>query len=94
MYLAVKNVQPLPNYHLILTFANGEKRHFDMNPYLETGIFKELQDVSLFNSVRISFDTIEWDNEADMDPEILYKESKAIESQIASEPTTDYGVQR
>lgn len=39
-----------------------------MNPYLETGIFKKLQDVSLFNSVRISFDTIEWDNEADMDP--------------------------
>ncbi len=90
MCLTVKNVQPLSNYYLILTFANGEKREFDMNPYLETGIFKELQDVSLFNSVRVSFDTLEWDNEADMDP--LYKESNVIDSQIASEPMTDNGI--
>jgi hypothetical protein len=92
MYLAVKNVQPISNYRLILTFVNGEKRQFDMNPYLETGIFKELKNVSLFNSVRVSFDTIEWDNKADMDPEILYKESVEIESQIASEPTNEYGI--
>ncbi len=91
MYLAVKNVQPLPNYQLMLTFANGERRQFDMTPYLETGIFTELKDISLFNTVRVSFDTIEWDNEADLDPEILYKNSVAMESQIASEPTADYG---
>ena len=94
MYLAVINVQPVSNYQLILTFANGEKRLFDLNPYLETGIFKELKDVSLFNSVRVSFDTIAWDNEADIDPEILYKESTVIESQIASEPTADYGIDK
>lgn len=90
MYLAVKQVKPVSNYHLILTFANGEKRKFDMKPYLDLGIFKELKDISKFNTVRISFDTIEWDNEADMDPEILYKESTLIENQIASEPTDNY----
>jgi hypothetical protein len=90
MYLAVKKVQPTSNYQLILTFANGEIRQFDMNPYLETGIFQELKNLSVFNTVRVSFDTIEWDNEADMDPEILYKESKMIQSQIASEPTIEY----
>ena len=90
MYLAVKNVQPAPNYHLILTFANGEKRQFDMGPYLKTGIFKDLHDVSLFNSVRVSFDTIEWDNGADIDPEILFTESTAIDTQIASEPKSEY----
>lgn len=90
MYLAVKKVQPIDNYRLILTFSNGEKRQFDMNPYLETGIFKELQDVSIFNSVRVSFDSIEWDNDADMDPEILYTESTIIESQMASEPKSEY----
>jgi len=40
MYLAIKNVQPTSNYQLILTFENGEKRQFDMNPYLGLGIFK------------------------------------------------------
>lgn len=76
MYLAIKNVQPEPHYQLILTFENGEKRQFDMNPYLGIGIFKELKDVSLFNSVKVSFDSIEWNNEADLDPEILYNNNK------------------
>lgn len=79
MYLAVKNVKPICNYNLILTFENGERRQFDMNPFLNIGIFKELRDVSKFNSVKVSFDTIEWDNEADLDPEILYHSSIKIE---------------
>lgn len=79
MYLAIKKVQPTSDYQLILTFENGEKRQFDMNPYLNIGIFRELKDVSKFNSVKVSFDTIEWDNEADLDPEMLYNESKKIE---------------
>ncbi len=78
MYLAVKSVKPIDNYNLILTFENGEKRQFDMNPFLDKGIFKELRDPSIFNSVKVSFDTIQWDNEADLDPEILYKHSKKI----------------
>jgi hypothetical protein len=78
MYLAVKGVKPINNYNLILTFSNGEKRQFDMNPYLDKGIFQELRDISKFNTVRLSFDTIEWENEADLDPEILYKYSVKI----------------
>jgi len=78
MYLAVKKVKPSNNYLLILTFENGEKREFDMKPYLETGIFKELKDLSVFNSVRVCFDSIEWNNEADLDPEVLYKNSRPI----------------
>lgn len=66
------------DYTLILTFDNGEVKVFDMKPYLNLGIFKELKDLKLFNSVRKSFDSVEWSNEADMDPEILYYESKSI----------------
>ncbi|HEY5507866.1 MAG TPA: DUF2442 domain-containing protein [Paludibacter sp.] len=78
MYLAIKNVQPLPNYNLILTFENGEKRQFDMNPYLNLGVFQELKDVSKFNTVRVSFYTIEWENEVDFDPEVLYQYSEKL----------------
>lgn len=73
MYLSVKEVRTLDEYKLLLTFENGEVRLFDMNPYLDKGIFKELKDVSLFKSARVSFDTVEWKNEADMDPETLYE---------------------
>ncbi len=79
MNLSVKDVQPKDNYLLLLTFENGEKRIFDMKPYLDFGIFEELKDVNIFKSVRISFDTIEWSNEADIDPKMLYQKSTRIQ---------------
>jgi len=79
MYLAIKQVKPLDNYNLLLTFENGERKQFDMSPYLNIKIFQELKDEKLFRIVKTNFDTIEWDNEADIDPEILYKESKTID---------------
>lgn len=44
-----------------------------MKPYLDLGIFQELKDLNLFKTVRTSFDSIEWDNEADFDPENALK---------------------
>lgn len=78
MYLSIIEVKPNPDYLLNLTFENGEVRQFDMKPHLNFGIFQELKDLSLFNTIRISFDTIEWDNKADLDPEFLYRESQQI----------------
>jgi hypothetical protein len=79
MYLAIKDVKPQDNYLLLLTFENGEKRQFDMKPYLDFGIFQELKDLRLFKTVKTSFDSIEWDNEADFDPEILYQKSLRVD---------------
>jgi len=55
----ITNVEPLKNYLLHLTYNNGERRHFEGKPILDLGIFKELKDINVFNSVRKSFDTIE-----------------------------------
>ena len=78
MYPAVKEVKPGADYTLLLTFDNGDKKRFDMKPYLEKGIFRELKDISKFNTVHISFDTIEWENEADFDPQVLYVEGEIV----------------
>ncbi|MBT3209756.1 MAG: DUF2442 domain-containing protein [Bacteroidetes bacterium] len=75
MYLAITNVKPKDNYILILTYENNENRQFDMKPYLDIGIFQELKNLSMFKTVKTSFDTIVWDNGADFDPEILYQKS-------------------
>lgn len=75
MYLAVKNVKPLENYKLWLQFENNEEKIFDVSPYLKVGKFAELQDVSVFNSVAVCFDSIEWANHLDLDPEFLYQKS-------------------
>ena len=47
-----------------------------MKPYLNIGVFQELKDLNVFKTVKTSFDSIEWDNGADFDPEILYQKSK------------------
>jgi len=78
MYQAIINVEPLPEYKLLVTFKNNETRLLDMSPYLNKGIYSELRDINLCNSARVSFDTIEWANEADIDPEFVYMESKPI----------------
>ncbi len=78
MYFSVKQVEPKPDYLLLLTFENGEKRQFDMKPYLNIGIFRELQDIRLFNTVHINFNSVTWDNDADFDPEVLYGKSQSV----------------
>ncbi len=75
MYLSVTDVKPLENYKLLLTFENDEQKVFDVTPYLEVGKFSELKDDSLFKSVHISFDSIAWKNQLDLDPELLYSKS-------------------
>ena len=74
-YIPVKDALALDNYQLLFTYANGEKRKFDMTPYLETGIFKALKDPKMFNTVRPCFNSVAWANSADIDPEILYMDS-------------------
>jgi hypothetical protein len=78
---AVRSVVPLAEYRLLLTFDAGEQRVFDVKPYLDKGIFAALKDPSLFRSVRVSFDTIEWTNGADLCPEVLYAESTKAHDQ-------------
>lgn len=75
MYLAITDVRAIENYKIILVFEDKSVKLFDMHPYLEKGIFKELKDENLFRSVIVSFDSIKWLNNADIDPETLYKDS-------------------
>lgn len=70
------DVKPLKNYELEITFDNGEKKKFDVKPYLEFKAFKELQDEKKFKKVKISGLSIEWENGADICPDELYNNSK------------------
>lgn len=78
MYTSVTSVKPLEGYKLLLEFGNIEKRIFDVSPYLSIGKFAELRDLSLFQSVTIKFDSIEWANQLDIDPEFLYEKSMKV----------------
>ncbi|MFH1321002.1 MAG: DUF2442 domain-containing protein [Bacteroidota bacterium] len=72
----VKEVKPKSDYTLHITFENDEVKTFDMKPYLEIGVFKELKDQHLFNSVKPFLGSILWKNGQDLCPDTLYLESK------------------
>jgi hypothetical protein len=74
--ISVTKVEALDDYILKLEFNNSEIKYFEMRNYLNHGIFKDLKDSTIFKSVKLYFDTINWSNGADICPEILYKDSK------------------
>jgi hypothetical protein len=72
----VIDVKPENDFVLLVTFTNGEKKRFDVKPYLGIGIFKELRDRSMFNSVKPFLGSIQWANGVDLCPDTLYTESQ------------------
>lgn len=76
----VINVQPQKEKTLILEFSNGEVRRFDMSPYLEHGVFRQLKDWNCFKQAKVLWGTVTWPDELDMSPETLYLESYPVKS--------------
>ena len=73
MYAAVKEVSPLDNYTLSVTFDSGETGVLHLEPFLDFGVFRKLKDREAFTRVRVAFDTIEWECGVDLDPQFLYR---------------------
>ena len=80
MYIGVKKVKPLQNYEILITFENDEEKIFDLKPYLNTGLFADLKNESLFKTVHVVLDSLEWNNGVDICPEVLYNESRKCNS--------------
>ncbi|HSK71142.1 MAG TPA: DUF2442 domain-containing protein [Pyrinomonadaceae bacterium] len=70
------------DFTLDLKFNDGLIKRFDIKPYLDKGIFKELRDFNYFKNFRVSFGTVQWQNEQDFAPETLYLESVLIEKEV------------
>ncbi len=84
MHPAVVNVVPRDNYQIYIEFDNDECGILNMEPYLDFGIFSKIKDQSLFAKVRVSFDTIEWENGIDLDPQFVY--DKCIKEKRVTKP--------
>lgn len=69
---AVESVKALAEHKLEVLFKNGERKVFDVSPYLDKGIFSELKDETYFKRVRVAFGSIEWPNEQDFSKDTLY----------------------
>ena len=72
----VKDVKPNSDYTLTLVFDNGERKNFDVKPYLDKGVFKELKNLKVFNAVRPFLGSVAWPNGQDFCPDTLYLDGK------------------
>ena len=82
MYWNVKTVKPLPDYRIYFETEDGRKGIFDLTPYLDHGIFRELKDVHYFNQVGILFGAVTWPHEQDIAPETLLAEMTPIDPNL------------
>ena len=78
MYWDVKLVKPLENHRIYVEIENGAKGIFDLTPYLDRGVFRELRNSHYFNQVGIVAGAVTWPHEQDIAPETLLAELQPI----------------
>ena len=71
----VLEVTACDEYLLKIEFTNKEIKYFDVKPYLNIGIFKELQDLNNFKRVKAFLGSIQWAGGQDLCPDMLWEES-------------------
>lgn len=77
----VKSVKAKNDFWLELLFENGERRMFDLKPYLGRGVFARLQNRALFQAARVVAGSVEWPSEVDLSYDTLYLESQPVEAE-------------
>ena len=71
----VKEVSALPNFHLKITFRNGENGVFDCNPYRDDECLSGIWSDGVFDKVVADHGTVMWPNGADLCPDEVYDNS-------------------
>jgi len=69
----VVKVEARPDFTLHLEFENGEKRIFNMSPYLNKKPYMQLR--GIFAQAQIVYGTVCWPGDLDIAPETLYDRS-------------------
>lgn len=70
--LHVSSVDTGSDFELRLVFSNGEKKRFDMRPYLQYPVFRKLDNPGFFSLARVDYGTVVWPGDIDIAPETLY----------------------
>ncbi len=70
---AVK-VKPKENYFLEVEFSDGVIKLIDFKPFIKNGVSKQLENKALFNTVKVDYGTLVWENGYDVCPVFLRQE--------------------
>ena len=76
--LDVVSVVAQKDHTLLLVFENGEKRRFDMKPFLDQKPFSRLKGSPLFLRATVAHGTVVWPGNIDIAPETLWDKSEPV----------------
>jgi hypothetical protein len=76
----VLTVQAEPGFTLLLGFADGSARSFNMQHLLGRGVFASLSEWSNFSNVKVANGTVCWPDDIDLCPNTLYEQSELVSS--------------
>jgi hypothetical protein len=76
MFLEIIKAKYLNDYKIFLEFNDGVSMTVDLANELEGEVYEPLKNKHYFKNLSIKFNTIEWDNGADIAPEYLYRIGK------------------
>ncbi|HYN78072.1 MAG TPA: DUF2442 domain-containing protein, partial [Lamprocystis sp. (in: g-proteobacteria)] len=80
MLLDVIKVEAAPDYSLVLEFENGERRWFDMTPFMDQEPWSRIIPIALFRQASVGLGTVVWPGNIDIAPETLYLDSTPLET--------------
>ena len=76
----VKTVKVLDDFRLFLTFADGKKGIYDAKPLFEYRVYEALKSPGFFLKARVDGDSVIWNDDVDISPELLYENSVPVEN--------------
>jgi len=76
-------VRALSDYRLYVETFGGQKGIFDMKPYLDRGVFRELKDPHAFARVGIVLGAVTWPHGQDIAPDTLAAEATPVPEEHA-----------
>jgi len=83
MFHKVKSVSALPQFTLMLHFADGTAKQYDMAPLLDSPVFADLKNISgLFEQVTADQGGygISWNDDIDLDCEELWSNGREVQT--------------
>jgi len=60
---------------LLVEFSTGENKIYDVSPLLGFPVFSALKNKKFFDSAKIQYGTVAWNDDIDLCPEIIYNDS-------------------
>ena len=76
------SVKANDDYTLALRFEDGSEKIFDVEPYLDFPVFRELRDLRKFKDVTVALGTVQWKSGQDISPDTLFLEGSEIKETV------------